>query len=102
MKIGMNTILRKIQKQDLYGDKFYTIFEDAAPFTLSKSYVGSVQDFEEIASHFFQGFATKLPPGTYMVTLYAPEIGKIFEVKYSLIRDPVIDIIEENLKDGIL
>ena len=72
------------------------------PFSLSKSYVGSVQDFEEIASHFFQGFATKLPPGTYIVILYAPEISKIFEVKYSLIRDPIINIIDEDLKDGTL
>ena len=66
MKTGMNTVLRKIQKRDLDKDKFCTIFEDMTPFSLSKSYVGSVQDFEEIASHFFQGFATKLPPGTYM------------------------------------
>ena len=98
----MNTILRKIQKQDLYGDKFYTIFEDATPFTLSKSYVGSVQDFEEIANQFFEGFSYKLPPGTYSVILCAPEISKIFEVKYNLIRNPTIDIIEEELKDGTL
>ena len=102
MKTGMNTVLRKIQKQDLDDNKFCTIFEDMTPFSLSKSYVGSVQDFEEIASHFFQGFATKLPPGTYIVILYAPEIGKIFEVKYSLIRDPIINIIDEDLKDGTL
>lgn len=98
----MNTVLRKIQKQDLDDDKFCTVFEDLTPFSLSKSYVGSVQDFEEIASHFFQGFAAKLPPGTYRVTLYAPEIGKIFEVNYSLVLNPTIDIIDEDLKDGSL
>ena len=98
----MNIVLRKIHKQDLFSDKFCTIFEDLTPFSLSKSCIGSIQDFEEIASHFFQGFATKLPPGTYKVIIHAPEINKIFEVKYNLVRDPVIDIIEENLKDGIL
>ena len=102
MKTGMNKVLRKIQKQDLDGDKFYTIFEDATPFSLSRSYVGSVQDFEEIASQFFQRFSFKLPPGTYRVTLCATEIGKIFEVKYNLTRNPTIDVIDEELKDGTL